>query len=91
MEYEEGYPLTAEDLEHTDICPTHGREDVVSGDSTGGPDPYHINILACGHGVICMGPGEPNVIVSDAHRRLTPTQYQGDLENGPSTKDWMHP
>lgn len=44
-------------------CPEHGWQDVVGYESTGGPDPYAIDRLACGHRVMCYGPGEPNVIV----------------------------
>lgn len=46
-------------------CPEHGTQDITGGSSTGGPDPYHIDHLACGHHVICMGPGEPMTIVAD--------------------------
>jgi hypothetical protein len=49
--------------EHTDECPEHGEQRVVGYGSTRGADPYDINRLACGHGVICLGPGDPNVIV----------------------------
>ena len=47
----------------TDICPIHGRQTVVGYDVTKGIDPYGINVLACKHRVICLGPNEPNVIV----------------------------
>ena len=48
-----------------DTCPEHGTQEVVGYSSTGGADPYGINVLKCGHGVACFGPGEDNVIVRD--------------------------
>ena len=45
-------------------CPEHGDQAVVGYASTGGPDPYGVDKLACGHEVICMGPGEPNTIIN---------------------------
>jgi hypothetical protein len=47
----------------TDTCPDHGEQSVVRTAATGGPDPYAINVLACGHSVMSFGPGEVNVIV----------------------------
>ncbi len=55
---------TEADDEPTDTCPTHGEQVVVAYDVTHGADPYAINRLACGHGVICFGPGDDNVIVN---------------------------
>jgi hypothetical protein len=49
--------------EPTDECPEHGTQPITGYSQTPGPDPYAINILACGHRVLCMGPGEPNTIV----------------------------
>lgn len=46
-----------------ETCPEHGDQRIRDHSSTGGPDPYGVSILVCGHGVICMGPGEPNTIV----------------------------
>jgi hypothetical protein len=47
----------------SDTCPEHGEQKVTRFAATGGPDPYAINVLACGHSVMCFGPGEVNVIV----------------------------
>lgn len=47
----------------TATCPEHGAQEVVGFGATRGPDPYGIDVLACGHDVICLGPGEPYVIV----------------------------
>jgi len=44
-------------------CPEHGEQAVVGYESTGGPDPYGVDKLACGDRVMCFGPGEPNVII----------------------------
>jgi hypothetical protein len=46
-----------------DTCPAHGVQRVVGHDVTKGVDPYGINVLACGHRVVCLGPHEPNVIL----------------------------
>lgn len=52
------------DAVDTDTCPEHGLVMVVDYTGTAGPDPYAVNVLACGHSVACFGPGEPNVIVA---------------------------
>lgn len=49
-------------LEHDD-CPKHGEQRVIRESSIGGVDPYAVNHLACGHRVVCFGPGEDNVII----------------------------
>lgn len=46
-----------------DECPEHGRQEIVDYGSTGGPDPYAVQKLACGHAVACFGPGESNIIL----------------------------
>jgi hypothetical protein len=47
-----------------DDCPVHGEQLVHDrADATPGPDPYTIVKLACGHRVICLGPGESNMII----------------------------
>jgi len=51
------------DNRHYDECPEHGLQEVTGYGSTQGPDPYAVNELACGHNVICMGPGSPNEII----------------------------
>lgn len=49
--------------DETTDCPDHGMQKVVKEGSTGGSDPYTILHLACGHAVVCMGPGDPNTII----------------------------
>ena len=57
------------DDEPTVTCPVHGEVEVISGYSTGGADPYGIDVAACGHHLICMGPGDPLSIVDCDDRR----------------------
>jgi hypothetical protein len=52
------------DALNTDECPEHGEQEVTGSHSSLGSDPYNINHLACGHEVICMGPGDPNHIIN---------------------------
>jgi hypothetical protein len=47
----------------TETCPDHGEQVVRGYSATRGPDPYQVSHLACGHRVICLGPGDPNVIL----------------------------
>lgn len=47
----------------TDTCPEHGVQDVTGYSATQGSDPYSVQHLACGHKVICLGPGDPNIII----------------------------
>ncbi len=54
------------DAVDTDTCPEHGLVMVVDYTGTSGPDPYAVNVLACGHSVACFGPGEPNTIIATA-------------------------
>jgi hypothetical protein len=56
-------PAPDDNADQTDECPEHGIQQITGYSSTGGPDPYAVNELACGHNVICMGPGSPNEIV----------------------------
>ena len=51
-----------DNFEETDTCPEHGEQAVTSYSSTPGPDPYGVQHLACGHRVVCYGPGEENYI-----------------------------
>lgn len=51
------------DFDELEKCPVHGYQQITGYGSTKGPDPYGISKLACGHSVICLGPGEPNVLV----------------------------
>jgi hypothetical protein len=60
-------------FEETDTCPEHGEQPVIGHGSTRGSDPYAVSRLACGHGVICFGPGEANVIVERRGRPSRPT------------------
>lgn len=50
-------------------CPIHGRREVVDWTRTGGADPYRVEILACGCGVVCYGPGEPYVVFDESQVR----------------------
>lgn len=88
--FEEWLDATDEDeLDETDVCPTHGRENVTGTRSTGGPDPYGVDELACGCDVVCYGPGEPNVVIrATGKRRTGSVRHQADLENGPSERDF---
>lgn len=80
------------DLENTDICPTHGREDVVGEDTTNKNDPYTVSVLACGCGVTSFGPGEPNHVIfvyigPDRNTSRPMPRFNTDMENGPSPRD----
>jgi len=56
--------ILQDEVDHeTDECPEHGEQRVTGSRASAGSDPYNINKLACGHEVICMGPGESNYIV----------------------------
>lgn len=50
-----------------DDCPEHGPQKVVRYSQTRGSDPYAVNILACGHAVVCFGPHELNVILNGTY------------------------
>jgi len=58
-----GEPVES-DKQELDTCPIHGVQAIVDHGSTGGPDPYAISKLACGDAVMCLGPGDPNIITS---------------------------
>lgn len=45
------------------LCPTHGPQRVVGYGSTGGPDPYQVEKLACGHHVIAFGSEEEDLCI----------------------------
>jgi hypothetical protein len=47
----------------TETCPEHGEQTVTGYGATRGSDPYGTSRLACGHTVVCFGPGEGNVIL----------------------------
>jgi hypothetical protein len=48
----------------TNTCPNHGEQIITGRTATKGADPYAVDRLACGCAVVCMGPGEPNELIS---------------------------
>ncbi len=45
-------------------CPIHQKkQEVVGADVTKGPDPYHIDVLACGHRTIAFGNQDEDICV----------------------------
>lgn len=81
--------MTDDPFEFTAICPNHGREDITGSHSTGGPDPWNVDELACGCDILDMGVGLVTVLKNTGKRRTR--NWQGNAEDGPSTRDWMHP
>jgi hypothetical protein len=63
--YHEGCYAFPVEPEQLSVCPQHGEQKVVGYGEVGKVDPYGTEELACGHEVVCMGPGEPNVILGD--------------------------
>jgi hypothetical protein len=61
-------PTDPDEDENVDVCPEHGPQRVTGYGATRGADPYGISKLACGHDVICLGPGDENLIVGTSRR-----------------------
>lgn len=61
----------AEEGPERDECPNHGDQDVVRHSVTRGADPYDIEILACGCGLVWFGPPAdgPPAVIDDARRK----------------------
>ena len=65
------------DFVETAECPEHGNQEIVGYGSSGGPDPYTVEMLKCKHKVICLGPGDPMTIIGEwKSGDLMPEKYR---------------
>lgn len=61
--FNETFPVREEVNPDMTECPIHGEVEVTGYGRTLGSDPYAIEHAACGHDLVCYGPGDPMTII----------------------------